>query len=69
MIRPMFGHRPKPKKFDLPLRYYDPEKDEKEKRKERIRFESKTRRHDRQGTKVLLYAALLFLVVWIISLL
>jgi hypothetical protein len=28
MIRPMMGHRAKPKKFDLPLRYYNPEEDE-----------------------------------------
>ena len=33
MMKPMFGHRPKPKQFDLPLRYYNPEEDEKENRK------------------------------------
>jgi len=63
----MFGHRPKPRKFDLPLRYYDPKEDEK--KKDRIRFQSKTRRPDKQGTKVILYAGLLFFIVWIISIL
>jgi hypothetical protein len=67
MIRPMFGHQPKPKKFDLPLRYYDPKEDEK--RKERIRIQSHTRRPDKQGTRIVLYAVLLFMVVWIISIL
>ena len=32
-MKPMFGHRPKPKQFDFPLRYYNPEEDEKENRK------------------------------------
>ncbi len=67
MLKPMFGHRPKPKKFDLPLRYYDPK--EEEKKKDRIRIQSKTRRPNRQGTKVLIYAFLLFMVVYIISIL
>ncbi|MEX1063281.1 MAG: hypothetical protein WEC12_06735 [Balneolaceae bacterium] len=67
MLKPMFGRRPKPKKFDLPLRYYDPKEDEKN--KDRIRFQSKTRRPDRQGTKVMLYAGLLLFIVWIISIL
>lgn len=67
MLKPMFGHRPKPKKFDLPLRYYDPKKEET--RKERIRIQSTTRRRDGQAGRVLLYAGLLFFVVWIISIL
>ena len=37
MIKPMFGYRPKPKQFDLPLRYYDPEKEEREKNRARRR--------------------------------
>lgn len=66
MIKPMFGHQPKPRKFDLPLRYYDPKEDEK--RKDRIRFKSTTtRRGSNQGSKVLMYAGLLFFIVWLIS--
>lgn len=63
----MFGHRPKPRKFDMPLRYYNPEKEES--RKERIRIKTRSRRKDKQGTRVLIYAGLLFFVVWIMSLL
>jgi hypothetical protein len=65
MLKPMFGHRPKPKKFDLPLRYYDPEKEKS--RRQRIRIETHTRRPDGQAGRVMLYAALLFFVVWIIA--
>lgn len=65
MLKPMFGHRPKPRKFDLPLRYYDPKEDER--RKRRIRIETKRRRPDRQGQRVVFYAALLVFVIWIIS--
>jgi hypothetical protein len=67
MLKPMFGHRPKPRKFDMPLRYYNPEKEES--RKERIRIKTRSRRKDKQGTRVLIYAGLLFFVVWIMSLL
>ena len=52
MIRPMFGHRPKPRKFNMPLRYYNPEEDEKKKRRIRIKVR---RRKDRYGTKIFLY--------------
>lgn len=65
MLKPMFGHRPKPKKFDLPLRYYNPEKEKS--RRERIRIETRMRRKDRQGGRVLLYAGILCFVVWVIS--
>ncbi|MFN1833792.1 hypothetical protein AB2B38_000915 [Balneola sp. MJW-20] len=68
MIRPMFGFRPKPKKFDYQFRYYDPEKDEREKRKKRIKFETHTRRRPAQFTRVLFFVVLLALVVYIISL-
>lgn len=68
MIRPMFGFRPKPKKFDYQYRYYDPEKDEREKRKKRIKFETHNRRRPAQFTRVIFYAALLSLVVYLISL-
>ena len=68
MIKPMFGHRPKPKKFDYPFRYYDPEKDEKEKRKKRIKFESYTTRKPRQFSRVVFYVVLLSIIVYLISL-
>ncbi|MEX2600786.1 MAG: hypothetical protein WD355_04000 [Balneolaceae bacterium] len=66
MLKPMFGHRPKPKKFDLPLRYYDPKKEER--RKQRIRIRT-NRRRPKQGLRVFMFAAGLAMVVWIISLL
>lgn len=66
MIRPMFGHRPKPRKFNMPLRYYNPEEDEKKKRRIRIKTQ---RRKDRYGTKIFLYAAGLTLVLLIMSML
>lgn len=66
MIRPMFGHRPKPKKFNMPLRYYNPEEDEKKKRRIRIKVK---RRKDRYGTKIFLYAAGLTIVLLVMSML
>jgi len=30
MLKPMFGHRPKPRKFNMPTRYYDPEEEERQ---------------------------------------
>lgn len=68
MIKPMFGHRPKPKKFDLPFRYYNPEEDEKENRRKRIKFETHTRRRPAQFTRVVFFALLLALVVYLIGL-
>ncbi|MEX1011516.1 MAG: hypothetical protein WDZ29_05580 [Balneolaceae bacterium] len=68
MLRPMFGHRPKPKKFDLPLRYYDPKEDERKKR--RVRIETRSiRKRSRQGPKVFAYALGLAFVVWVMSML
>ncbi len=71
MIRPMFGFRPKPKKFDLPLRYYDPEKEAREMNRERrqIKFETHNRVRPKQFSRVVSLAILLGLVVYIISLL
>lgn len=69
MIRPMFGFRPKPKKFDLPFRYYDPEKDEQEKRRNRIKFQTHNRVKPKQGLRVVFLALFLSLVVYIISIL
>lgn len=66
MIKPMFGHRPKPKKFDYQYRYYDPKKEERKRR--RIKIERKHKKHH-QGRSVLLYALGLALVVYIISIL
>lgn len=69
MIRPMFGFRPKPKQFDLPFRYYDPEKDEKEKRRRRIKFQTHNRVKPKQFSRVIFLALLLSLVVYIITIL
>jgi len=66
MIKPMFGHRPKPRKFNMPLRYYNPEEDEKRKRRIRIKVR---RRKERYGSKIFLYVVGLCIVVWVISML
>ncbi len=66
MIKPMFGHRPKNKKFEYKFRYYDPK--EAERKKRRIKIERKHRK-SHQGRSVLMYALGLALVVWIISIL
>lgn len=67
MLKPMFGHRPKPKKFDMPLRYYDPKEDEK--RKERIRIQSKTsrNRYRAQNMRVVSYTLVLGVIIWVIA--
>ncbi len=67
MIRPMFGHRAKPKKFEIPLRYYDPKEDEK--RRQRLRIKTNRKRHRSQNIRIMIYALGLGLVVWIISIL
>ena len=67
MLKPMFGYRAKYRKFDYPFRYYDPKEDERKKR--RIKFKPIVRRQPKQLQKVISLAALLFMVVWIISLL
>lgn len=69
MIRPMFGHRAKPKKFDMPLRYYDPEVDEKRKRRVRLKSAYNRNRHRSQNIRVIVYALGLALVIWIIAVL
>ena len=56
MMKPMFGHRPKPKRFDLPLRYYNPEEDEKENRKKRIKFQTHNRVQPKQFVRVFFYS-------------
>src|SRR5690625_7664938 len=67
MIKPMFGHRPKPKKFDMPLRYYDPKEDEK--RKQRIRIQSSTNRerYRAQNIRVVSYMLVLAIIIWVIA--
>lgn len=65
----MFGHRPKPKRFDLPLRYYNPEEDEKEKRKKRIKFQTHNRVQPKQFARVFFLFILLSLVVYLIGIL
>jgi len=66
----MFGFRPKPKKFDLPLRYYDPEKEarENDRVKRRIKFQTHNRVKPKQNVRVLAFALLLSLVVYLITL-
>ena len=66
-MKPMFGHRPKPKQFDLPLRYYNPEEDEK--RKKRIKFQSHNRVQPKQFVRVFFLFILLSLVVYLIGVL
>ena len=65
MMRPMFGRQPRPRRFDPPLRYYDPAEDER--RKPRIRIQSTVPRRPNQGMRIVAMALLLSLIVWIIS--
>lgn len=66
MIKPMFGHRPKPKRFEYQYRYYDPKEDERKKR--RIKIE-RTYKKTHQGRSIVLYALGLAFVIWLISVL
>ncbi len=66
MLKPFMGRRPRPKQFDLPLRYHDPVKDQSY--RERIRFQSALKRkRKKQNSQVVVYAALLFFLVWLIT--
>lgn len=67
MLKPMFGFRAKSRKFDMPLRYYDPEKEKK--LRQRMRFKSKRNRHRAQNIRVVLYVIGLIMVIWIITVL
>lgn len=69
MIKPMFGFRAKPKKFDMPLRHYDPVEDEKRKRRIRIKTQRYRQRHRSQNIRIVIYASGLALIIWIITLL
>lgn len=62
----MFGHRPKPRKFNYEYRYYDPKEEERKRR--RIRIERKHAKYH-QGKSVLLYALGLAMVIYIMYLL
>jgi hypothetical protein len=62
MLRSSFSPKRKPRSFSYEPRYHTP-KDERTLR-ERIRFESKVRRG--QGKSVMLLAALLFMVLYIL---
>ncbi len=66
MLSPMFGHRPKYKKFDYKFRYYDPKEDERRKRRIRIK---RPHKKSNQTRSVLLLALGLAFVIWIITLL
>lgn len=66
MIKPMFGYRPKNKKFKYQYRYYDPEKEMT--RRERIEIRRPHKKYH-QGRSVMMYALGLALVIYIMYLL
>ena len=61
-LRPLVGKTPKHKRFDYQPRYYKPEKERHD--LDKIKFERKT--HRGQVRSIAIYAALLFLVFWIL---
>lgn len=67
MLKPMFGHRPRPKKFDIPLRYYDPKEDELRKQRIRIQSNSNRDRYRAQNIRVVSYMLVLGLIIWVIA--
>lgn len=62
----MFGFRPKPKRFKYQYRYYNPKKEETQ--RDRIRIKRSHKKYH-QGRSVLLYALLLTLVLYIMTVL
>ncbi|SMO40572.1 hypothetical protein SAMN06265218_10253 [Fodinibius sediminis] len=66
MIKPMFGYRPKPRKFNYPFRHHDPEKEKS--RRERLQIKRNHKKYH-QGRSVLMYALGLSLVIYIMYLL
>ncbi|MDZ7773886.1 MAG: hypothetical protein U5K31_14265 [Balneolaceae bacterium] len=62
-FRSMFGHQPKPKRFDYEYRYYDPKQEEREKRRIKI---DRPYKKTHQGKSIVLYAICLSFVVWLI---
>lgn len=69
MFRAMFGYRPKPKQFDLPLRYYDPTEDQREAARQRIKIQANPRIKPKQNLRVLVLALILSMLVYIITIL
>jgi hypothetical protein len=63
MLPPMFGHRPKHKKFNYQFRYYDPTEDER--KKQRLKFK-RLHKKNHQGRSVILLALGLAAVIWLI---
>lgn len=66
MLSSMFGHRPKHKTFEYKFRYYDPEEDERKKR--RIHIERPAKKSN-QTRSVLMLAVGLAFVIWLITIL
>lgn len=64
-LRSMFGYRPKIRKFDYQPRYWDPEEEERKKRRKGIKFKTVgTDRAKRQNRSVLIYAIILFMAIF-----
>ncbi len=61
MLSPLMGRRPRHKRFNYNYRYYKPDP----MRPERIKFRRLTRRGS--SGSILLYALLLFFILWIIT--
>lgn len=61
MLSPIIGKRPRHRQFEYKYRYYKPSP---QKPGERIEFRRKTRRGT--GGSILLYALMLFLILWVI---
>ncbi len=66
MLSPMFGHRPRHKKFNLPFRHYDPQDDER--RKKRLKIKRPYKKSHQTRSVILLSLGLVF-VIWVITLL
>lgn len=66
MIKPMFGHRPEPRKFNYQFQHHDPK--EEERRRQRIKIQRNHKKYH-QGRSVMLYAFGLALVVYIMYIL
>jgi hypothetical protein len=67
MITPMFGKQPKHKKFNYPFRYYDPEEDEREKQRLKIKRPYGYKKKNHQVRSVVLLALGLAFVIWLIT--
>ncbi|MDR9387853.1 MAG: hypothetical protein RI513_02475 [Balneolaceae bacterium] len=60
----MFGKTRRPRSFDLPTRYYDPNEEERKKRS--IKIDTSRRRKGSQGLRILTMVVLLVIVLWIL---